>query len=356
MKATSVTVAIPVLNGGESLEEVFEAVAAQRNDHRVEIELLVIDSGSTDGSVELARRYGARVIEIDKSEFSHGGTRNRAVAAAKGDVVAFLTQDATPASDRWLDAIVEGFSQADDVALVFGPQIARPQHSHMVRREVKDHFQTWVREGREGEIVVQRIQPGPDGWAAYVANPGVIQFFSDVNGAIARWAWEAHPYREVPYAEDQLIGREIVEAGLAKVFHPAAAVIHSHDYSPVKFLKRYFDEYRGLREVMGHVEPSNPRHVARTVIGMTRQDRVFLRAEGRRGLDLNIASLRSARHYLIRMIGSGLGSRADRLPRWLCARLSLEGRGEFTSAAVPPDLLRNPSPKPIARASTTDAH
>ncbi|HEV7918383.1 MAG TPA: glycosyltransferase family A protein [Solirubrobacterales bacterium] len=350
MKPTVVTVAIPVLNGGEVLEEVLDAIAGQRNDSGVEVELLIVDSGSSDGSVELARRHGARLIEIDKSQFSHGGTRNRAVAEARGDVVAFLTQDATPANDRWLDSIVEGFAQSDDVALVFGPQIARPEHSHMVRREIQDHFSTW---SHHNEILLQRIAPGPDGWAAYAASPGVTQFFSDVNGAVARWAWEQHPYREVPYAEDQLIGREIVEAGLAKVFHPAAAVVHSHDYPPLKFLKRYFDEYRGLREVLGHVEPAGPRHVARTVIGLTKQDRWFLRSEGLKGRELNRASLRSARHHLFRMIGSGLGSRADRLPNAVRAWLSLEGRSGFTALDLPAGLLQNPPANPIDADSGT---
>ena len=48
------------------------------------VELLIVDSGSTDGSLEIARRHGARVIEIPQSEFSHGGTRNLAIEQADG--------------------------------------------------------------------------------------------------------------------------------------------------------------------------------------------------------------------------------------------------------------------------------
>ena len=54
-------------------------------------EVLVIDSGSTDGSIEIAESHGATVHLIDKREFSHGGTRNRMVAMARGDHVAFIT-------------------------------------------------------------------------------------------------------------------------------------------------------------------------------------------------------------------------------------------------------------------------
>src|SRR3712207_5139543 len=94
-----VTVAVPVLNGARYLDEVLAAVSAQRVDR--EVELLVVDSGSDDGSVEIARRHGATLHQIRREEFSHGGTRNLMMRLARGDHVAFLTQDATPVSDGW---------------------------------------------------------------------------------------------------------------------------------------------------------------------------------------------------------------------------------------------------------------
>ncbi len=313
MEIKSLTIAIPVLNGGELLAETFAAIDRQRNARGVDVELLVIDSGSSDGSAELAERHGARVIRIDKSEFSHGGTRNRAVAEARGDAVALLTQDATPAGEDWLDAIVDGFGAADDVALVYGPHLPRPAHSHVVKRELAAHFETFRADGTE--TVVQRGSDAPT-------------FFSDVNGAVAKWAWERVPYREVPYAEDQLLGREMIEAGFAKVYSPAAAVVHSHDYAAIESFKRYFDEYRGLREVIGYRAPFGIRSSLRTVAGLTRQDRAFLRSQGHDGALLG-ATLFSLRHHSLRVLGEQLGGRADKLPDWLSTRLSLEGRGGF---------------------------
>ena len=76
-----VTVAVPVLNGARYLDEVLTAVRSQRVDR--EVEILVVDSGSTDGSVEIARKHDARVHEIPKSEFSHGGTRNLMMELAR---------------------------------------------------------------------------------------------------------------------------------------------------------------------------------------------------------------------------------------------------------------------------------
>lgn len=330
MDVHKLTVAIPVLNGGEPLRETLAALAKQRNDAGVELEVLIIDSGSTDGSLEAAREAGARVIEIDKSTFQHGRTRNLAIAEGEGEVVALLTDDATPASDRWLDAIVEGFGQAGDVALVFGPQLPRPEHSPMVRRELIEHFSSW---GKGDEIELQQIGEGPEGRADYEQNKGTYVFFSDANGAVARWAWSQIPYREVPYAEDQLIGREMLEAGYAKVFHPNAAVLHSHDYSSWNWLKRRFDDYRGVLEVFGHCSPVRPISAAKSIYGLALGDRAFMRKEGTSGMRLNIWTLRALRHHALRQVGEWLGGRADRLPVAITKRLSLDGRGGYAPAS-----------------------
>jgi glycosyltransferase involved in cell wall biosynthesis len=324
-----VTVAIPVLNGARYLDEVLTAVRDQEVDRPVE--LLVWDSGSTDGSLEIAERHGARIHRIPKAEFSHGGTRNRMAAMARGEHVAFLTQDATPASPRWLQALLDGFAVAEDVAAVFGPHIPRPDASHMIKCEMERHFAVW-RDGRA--VDVQRLDRSPAGLDAYRRFPGRFTFLSDVNCAVAKWALERIPYRDVPYAEDQLLGRELIEAGYAKVFHPEAAVVHSHDYPPMQFLRRYFDEFRSLREVLDHVEPAAIGRTQRFMRGVVRADQRWLQAHGVRGRRLARPLAISARHHAIRQAGAILGSRADRLPPALRRTLSLEGRDSFAPVEV----------------------
>jgi O-antigen biosynthesis protein len=330
-----VTVAIPVLNGARYLDEVLTAVRAQRVDR--EVEILIVDSGSTDGSLEIARRHWAIVHEIPASQFSHGGTRNRMMELARGEHVAFLTQDATPAHDGWLAALLEGFAQADDVGAVFGPHEARPDASHMIKSEMERHFASWGNGGTE--IDVQRLDSSPEGIEAYREFPGQLTFLSDVNCAVARSAWEQVPYREVPYAEDQLLGRELVEAGFAKVFHPEARVVHSHDYPPLAFFRRYFDEFRSLREVLGFRQPWGPRQTMRDVRGLVGADRRWLRAQGLTGMELVGPLLVSGRHHVGRMAGSIIGTRANRLPTALRRALSLEGRASFTPYEIPGGLL-----------------
>jgi O-antigen biosynthesis protein len=329
-----VTVAIPVLNGAKYLDEVLSAVREQRVDR--EVELLIVDSGSTDGSLEIARSHGARIHEIPKSEFSHGGTRNLLMELARGDRVAFLTQDATPASEGWLAALLEGFEFADDVAVVFGPHDVRPGSSHVLEAEMERHFANW---GGGREIDVQRLDRSPQGLAAYRAEPWRFSFVSSVNLALARWAWEQVPFREVPYAEDQLLGRELIEAGYAKVFHPGARVIHSHDFPPGRFFRRYFDEYRGLREVLGHREPAGIGTTWRSYQSLVAADRKWLSEHGVSGRDLARKVSRSRRHHAARLAGGILGSRAGRLPAQLRRRLSLEGRDTFKPVDVAPSRL-----------------
>src|SRR6185295_14480965 len=192
--------------------------------------------------------------------------------------------------------LLEGFDQAGDVAAVFGPHDARPDASHMIKTEMERHFAGWGDGGTR--IEVQRLDPSPEGIEAYRKFPGQLTFLSDVNCAIARWAWERVPYREVPYAEDQLLGRELIEAGFAKVFHPDAR-------------------------------------------GLVGADRRWLRAQGVDGGALVKPLVVSGRHHAGRMAGSIIGTRADRLPRALRRRLSLEGRETFTPHDVPGGLLEH---------------
>ena len=345
-----VTVAIPTLNGAETLDAVLSAVGSQQVD--ADVELLLVDSGSTDGSLRTASKHGATIHSIPSSQYSHGGTRNLIMRLARGEHVAFLTQDAIPAHDTWLAALLEGFEAAPNVAAVFGPHLPRPGASHMIRRELAQHFAIWGDEG----IDVQRLDRSPRGMAQYRADPGRLTFLSDVNCCLARSAWEKVPFREVPYAEDQLLGRQLIEAGYAKVFHPRAQVLHSHDYRPITFVRRYFDEYRGLREVLGYREPRGLVQTLRSVRAQAAADRRWLVENGAQGLALRRAHAVSIRHYGLRQAGAILGSRADRLPARLRGLLSLEGRATFAEhpVTISATEVSHFSRRPVATAEDWD--
>lgn len=307
-----VTVAIPVLDGGRRLMETLAAVGCQRVG--AEVELLVADSGSRDGSVELARSFGAAVASVPR--FSHGGTRNLLMERARGTHVAFLTQDAVPADEHWLARMLTGFALAGDVGLVYGPYRPRPGAPVSVTREVDGWFTSLSPDGRP------RVDRGQQGF-------GPATFFTDANGCVARAAWQRVPFREVPYAEDQVLALDMQRAGYAKVFHPDAAVIHSHEYGVVDQFRRSFDEWRALREVHGWVEPAGPRRLAGTIARAVRDDWRAARGDDVPPRRLTREMRRSIRHWTVRTAGAVAGSRADRLSPAMRRACSLEGRASF---------------------------
>jgi GT2 family glycosyltransferase len=313
--SSCVTVAIPTLNAGPEFPRVLSAVRGQRVNRTVQ--LLVCDSGSSDGTAACARSSGAEVFEIPRAAFSHGGTRNLLMSRARGDHVAFLTQDAVPAAEDWLERLLDAFTLAPDVGLAFGPYRPRPEAGVSVARELTSWFESFSDGGPRIDALPSDARDARPGHFM-----GHLGFFTDANGCVARAAWHEVPFREVAYAEDHLLAQDMLRAGYAKVYVPDAAVIHSHEYSPGQWLRRSFDEARAVREVYGFA--LDGRTAILNVRGGVSGDRRWAREHGGgSGAGVLGASLL---HHGVRAAGTFLGGRAERLPPSLVARLSLERR------------------------------
>jgi glycosyltransferase involved in cell wall biosynthesis len=320
-----VTVAIPVRDGGAILEQTLGMVCAQRLDPPCPLELVVCDSGSRDGSPELARRFGADVIAIAPERFSHGGTRNLLMERSCGSHVAFLTQDAVPADELWLSRLLSAFSLAPDVALSFGPYRPRANASPMVARELTQWFGSFSSADRPRLDRLEVHERGSDSRALM----GARAYFTDANGCVARPAWERVRFPDVRYAEDHALALQMLRAGYAKVYEPEAAVIHSHEYSAWGWLRRSFDESRALREVYGWVPPLDPRTMGLNLWGRVGADRRWMQAHRTGDLgrtDAMAALARSTAHHAARLTGAALGARSERLTPALARQLSLERR------------------------------
>ncbi len=324
----TVSVAIPVRNGGATFPPLLDAIRAQRIDR--EVEIVVADTASTDGTREEAERRGAVIVDVQLGEFSHGGTRDLLMHRSRGDHVVFVTDDVFPASEDWLAELVAGFDDAPDVGLVYGPYVPRTDASHMVKRELTDFFRSLSPDG--SPRVDRGLRPED-------VRPGAVTFYTDANGCVARAAWERVPFRPVTYAEDQLLAHDMLRAGFAKVFRPGAAVVHSHDYPPRERLGRFFDEGRALREVYGHVEEVGWPYTPAVVRAGVRRDRAFLRAAGAEGWALDRGTLESLLYHGVRVAGMALGTRADRLPGPLRRALSREDRAGFDPVHHPDPVI-----------------
>lgn len=299
----SVSVVVPVKDGERYLEELFAAVRREGD-----IEIVVIDSGSRDTSRAIALDAGAEVVEIEPEEFGHGRTRNAAVERTSGEIICFLTQDATPARG-WLQAHLAGFELGERVGAVYGPHLPRASTSPMIARELTEFFATF---SATGEPVVQRA--------------GDPTFLSNVNASYLRSCWEEIRFRDIAYSEDQAFGADMLASGWEKVYHPDAAVLHAHDYPMIEFMRRYFDEYRGLRESIGHVERFGVRSTVRDVSRLVAGDVRWMRAAAWPRRRRWAWTARSAGHHLGRKAFAALGSRAERIPAPIERRLSLERR------------------------------
>ncbi|HEY5344280.1 MAG TPA: glycosyltransferase family 2 protein, partial [Solirubrobacteraceae bacterium] len=331
----TLSVVIPVKDGERYLEELLEALAREQVE-----EVLAIDSGSRDRSREIIRSAGVELLEIDPAEFGHGRTRNLGAQRTGGELVCFLTQDATPVPG-WAAAYRAAFALKERVGAAYGPHLPRADTSPMIARELTEFFAGFAPDPARGHRPSGRDRSGETADGEDVAHAPVVQragdptFLSNVNACYARACWEEIRFREIAYSEDQAFGVDLLQAGWVKVYQPAAGVLHAHDYGALEFMRRYFDEYRGLHESTGHVEPFGVLATARQVRAEVAGDRRWAKAQGLGGAARARLTARSAVHHGGRRVFSALGSRAERLPAPVRGRLSLEGRDDRVKGQGP---------------------
>lgn len=308
------SVLIPVKNGGTLLGDVLDAVLAQEAPWPFEV--IVMDSGSTDDSVELARQRGVRVETIPSAEFGHGRTRNRLASMAAGDFLVYITQDAIPASTHWLLNLVQGCDIGPEVAGAFGPHRAHIHARHVTHCELAQHFS-----GFGEKLSVVRLEDR----IRFENDPGYRQwlhFFSNNNSCLRRSVWEVLPFPDVAFAEDQTWALQAIEAGYGKAFVPDAVVYHSHDFGIWETLQRNFDESRSFQRYFGYRLQNSVLRAVRDGVYLARRDLRWLRAGGVRGWSLFKNAVYMAFIELARVSGQYLGTQHDRLPMWLLHSVS----------------------------------
>jgi len=105
------SIVIPTKNGGPLFRKVVEALEHQTIWRTTE--LIVVDSGSTDGTPDVACSHGARVSKIAPEDFNHGTTRDYGISLANGDIVVLMVQDAVPNDSKLLETILKRFSDPE---------------------------------------------------------------------------------------------------------------------------------------------------------------------------------------------------------------------------------------------------
>jgi rhamnosyltransferase len=267
---------IPTWNGGARFREVLEALGSQ--EFAGGFELLVIDSGSRDGTPEAARAAGARVHAIPQSSFNHGRTRNQAIALAHGALVALLTQDALPMGPDYLANLLRPFANPR-VDGVYARQFPRPDCDPLL----SERLRRWSA-AREVPALQVLVPGDPQASRAlYDQLPPLERYlssaFDNVASAVRRSTWERIPFPERSFGEDVAWGREVLLAGGALAFEPSARVEHSHRISMRREFQRLYCDHRNLYELFGLFQVRNWRAVWHGAAGQRAFYRELLAAQ-----------------------------------------------------------------------------
>ncbi len=303
------------LNGGQALADTLDALSRQTLDtpsgRLPQPEIVAIDSGSSDQSLALLERHGARLERIAPEEFGHGRTRNLGARLAQGEWLIYLSQDATPASENWLVTLSRHLRDPR-VAAAFGRQLPPANVG-----PIETYFLEQTYPAR-----AFRHEPTPPG----TARTSIQRiFFSNVNAAIQRRAWEQCPFPDdLIMSEDQAFARAALQAGFSLVYDPLAAVIHGHRYSLGQLFRRNFDSGYSLRGIAG----DSWGQVARLGLGYVWGEMGYLAGRGQWGA-MPYALLYEA----VKSAGFAAGRSGHRLPLGLRRRLSLHQRYWLTHNA-----------------------
>ena len=275
----------------------------------VPYEVIVIDSGSTDGSVEFVRKHASidsrlRLIQIEPEAFHHARTRNLGADLARGRYLVFLGGDAVPLDTGWLKALMQPIISADDPLVVasYGRQVPRANARPETVCRLTYNY------GREALIKGRELGDSPRD----------RYFFSSVNCCIDLERVRRPLFDSAfPVAEDISLSKGIIDSGLRIAYQPLASVEHSHNYGRLDILRRYFDH-----------------GVVYQQMGIWSRRDSSIGGDGRRYLILSLRSLQRDDHrslvqfavyFAFSAIGLQLGMHQRRLPRRIRRALTVYG-------------------------------
>jgi rhamnosyltransferase len=298
MNPSDLSIVILTKNAGDLFEDVLAGLFAC--DGILETEVLVIDSGSKDRTLECVRQHPQiRLHSIPPEEFGHGKTRNLGARMTGRPIIVYLVQDATPANPDFLTRLTTPLG-GDGFAGVFGRQLPRPWTNTIERIFLSGTYPE-----------VREVRACSEQHALGIRDI----FFSNVCSAIRRDVWERIPFDEtLIMSEDQLWAKQVLLAGHRLLYEPGAAVFHSHNYGLRDVFKRNFDSGTSLVGIVQDTFANMARYEVHHVAWCAR--------ELARGGDWWLIPYLLA-YEATRATAFATGQRAHLLPRSIRRRLSL---------------------------------
>ncbi|MEJ2767035.1 glycosyltransferase [Photobacterium sp. MCCC 1A19761] len=225
-----VSIVIRTLNEQRHLVELLEAIRIQ-DQSEFRIETVIIDSGSTDNTLDIANKYGCRITHIKKENFTFGRSLNDGCEFSNGDFLVFISGHCIPVDNNWINNLVRPL--VDQCSYAYGRQLGRDTTKFSERQLFNKYFPS-----------DSRI-------------PQVGFFCNNANAAIRRDAWLAHRFNEeLTGCEDMYLAKLLVDSGKKIGYAADAAVYHIHDEAWSKVKVRYEREAIALQQIMPQVQVS----------------------------------------------------------------------------------------------------
>jgi GT2 family glycosyltransferase len=301
-----VSVLMPLMDAGAALRQTLPILLGQEVD--AELEIVGVDSASTDDTVEVLEEFGATVLAIDPAEFDHGLTRNLLARHARGDVLVLLNGLSRPCDENWLAPLLGALSSDPTVAGAASRVLPYPDADLLTQRDVA------LDPSSSEERSVKRIVDRQAYDAMPVEQRRLLLNFHTVSAAIRADVLQRIPFRSVrAIGEDLLWSREVLEAGLALVHEPASRVYHSHDYSLREWFMRNVDDGVANRDI--NDRSLSEEEVGPLVRSMIESDWAYLRDElGLEGEELRSWQVQAALRRGAQAAGQWLGVNHASLP------------------------------------------
>ncbi len=224
----TVSVVIRALNEARHLPRLLHGLAHQSYGP---LEVVLVDSGSSDATVEIAREWGAKVVHIAPEDFSFGRSLNIGCAAASGDLLLLASAHVYPQSVDWVARLVEPFTSDDELAISYGGQDGDHTSNFGERRLLRSWF--------------------PEQSNLDQQDP----FCNNANCMVRSDLWADRPYDEsLPGLEDIAWASRVTEEGFRIAYVGDARVVHLHSERMRSIVNRYRREAVAFREIFGHGE------------------------------------------------------------------------------------------------------
>lgn len=224
-----VSVVVRALNEEKWLGEALSACKAQNLSDGRELELILVDSGSTDQTIPIARDHGCRIVHIKKEEFTFGRSLNVGCEAARGDVLVFISAHCIPSTKDWIEELIRPIEEGL-CDYTYGRQLGH-EISRFSERQVFAHYF-----GDSSRLPQQGF------------------FCNNANSAIRTETWRKYRFDEaVTGLEDMVLAKAIVNGGGRIGYVSEAPVIHIHEETLKQTHRRYYREALTMRSIMPEV-------------------------------------------------------------------------------------------------------